>query len=95
MIANYLLTTLGRIDHYSSVPDKEGNGFDRLTYKKAHNGAMPFFYVRMLSSVPFMGGGGREARACRFSFLYRSTNPVTCCPPHLVVGRGFIAHKRG
>jgi len=91
MIANHLTPSPGW-DYASAVPEKKGNGFDSPTYKKRTGRAMRLFYVRMLSFVP-MGGGSREAQACRFSFLYRSVNPVICRPPRLTAGSGSISQK--
>jgi hypothetical protein len=91
MIVNHLTPSPG-MAYASFVLDKERNGFDSLIYKKRTGRAMRLFYVRMLSFVP-MGGGSREASACRFSFLYRSVNPVICRPPRLTAGSGSISQK--
>lgn len=91
MIANHLTPSPAWPDN-RRVPDKEGNGFCSPIYKKRTGRAMRLFYVRMLSFVP-MGGGSREAQACRFSFLYRSANPVICRPPRFAAGSGSISQK--
>ena len=88
------LTTRGRIDHYSSVPDKEGNGLGIPKYTKAHERRNAVF-LRARTFASSMGGSGREAQACRVPLVFRYSNPVTCCPPRLESGRGFIAHQRG
>jgi hypothetical protein len=82
-----------RTAYSSHVPDKEGNGFGSLNAKKRTDRAMRFFFVRMLSHALYERRWQGSLRACWFSFLRQSSNPVICRSPHLEVGRGSTANK--
>ena len=75
------------------VSEKKENGFDSLNAKKRTNRAMRFFYVRL----PLFVLNGRRwrgsLRACWYSFLRRSVNPIICRPPRLTAGGGLTAKK--
>lgn len=82
-----------RTAYDSPVPDKEGNRLGRLNAKKRTNRAMRFFYVRTPSCALYERRWQGSLRACWFSFLHQSTNPVICRSPRLVAGRGLTAKK--
>ncbi|MES2935299.1 MAG: hypothetical protein V4805_17630 [Pseudomonadota bacterium] len=86
------LATLRRWRYSLRVPKKEGNGFGDLNTPKRTNGAMPFFYVRMLSSA-LMGGGGGEAFGLA-GFLWCAGSPTLSFAAHpFGDGSGLTAHQ--
>ena len=75
------------------VPEKEGARLGRLNRKKRTDRAKRFFYVCMPSFVSYERRWQGSPRACWFFFFHQSTNPVICCSPRLVAGRGLNAKK--
>ena len=82
-----------RTAYSSHVPDKEGNRLGRLKVQKRTDRAMRFFYVRMLSHALYERRWRGSLRACWFSFVHQSTNPVICRSPRLVAGSGSTAQR--
>jgi hypothetical protein len=87
------LTHRPSLDDTSFVLPHEELGFDSLITQERTDGAMPFFYVRMLSRSFYERRWRGSLRAYWFSFVYQSINPVICRSPRLIAGSGSTAHK--